>query len=399
MTLAEARALARRLFDAGVAAADPHAAVARALKGSPHPEPTQILALGKAACAMARAALETYPGIPALVVTSAGAAQPVAGAEVLVGEHPIPDGRSDVAGQRLLGSMAAAPGPVLVLISGGGSALTATPVPDVPMADLTRAFEILLGSGLDITQMNRVRQGISAIAGGGLARATSQPVQALALSDVIGDDPRFISSGPCAAPYGPPSEARTLLIEAGLLNDLPETVQEVLRADTVPATPAETQVIGSNRVSVAAMADHVPAATVDPAPLEGDVADAAQKIADAANSAPSGAVFLWGGETTVTLTGTGRGGRNQELALRAAEMIGRPFVLLSGGTDGRDGPTDAAGALVDHGTLGRAKDAGVDPTKALANNDSYPVLAAAGDLLMTGETGTNVADLQVLVTL
>jgi hydroxypyruvate reductase len=140
-----------------------------------------------------------------------------------------------------------------------------------------------------------------------------------------------------------------------------------------------------------------PGARLDPVPLEGDVADAAARVAQAAGQGPG--VTLWGGETTVRLTGSGKGGRNQELALRVAlalEGLERPWAFLSGGTDGRDGPTDAAGGLVDGGTAARARASGLDPVARLAGNDSHPVLEAAGDLLRTGATGTNVADLQVL---
>jgi hydroxypyruvate reductase len=148
-------------------------------------------------------------------------------------------------------------------------------------------------------------------------------------------------------------------------------------------------------MSVEAMAHAAPGAIVDPAPLEGDVAEAASRIAGAA--APG--TRLWGGETTVRVRGGGRGGRNQELALRVAlalRGLERPWSFLSAGTDGRDGPTDAAGAVVDDGTLERIAAAGLDVEALLARNDSYPALAAAGDLLITGGTGTNVADLQVL---
>jgi hydroxypyruvate reductase len=178
---------------------------------------------------------------------------------------------------------------------------------------------------------------------------------------------------------------------------MPETCRAALRRPAQPVPEAGWHLIGSNRMSVEAMATAAPGAMVDPDPLVGDVAEAAARVAAAAYAGPG--TTLWGGETTVVLRGDGRGGRNQELALRVAvalEGLEAPWAFLSGGTDGRDGPTDAAGGVVDHGTLGRIAAAGLDMDAILARNDSYRALEAAGDLLITGATGTNVADLQVL---
>lgn len=385
------RARARQIFDAGVAAADPEAAVTRHLSG---PAPALILAIGKAAGAMARAALQVYPGVPALVVTNYENAVPLDGADVMAAGHPVPDANGLAAGQRVMSLLAQVQGRVLVLVSGGGSALLPAPAAPVTLADKAALNALLLGAGLDIRAMNVVRQHVSALKGGGLLRHAQGPVQALILSDVVGDDLAVIASGPTVAPIGSKAEAVAVLQEAGIWTRVPKTVRAVLEAPVAaqPMQEADNLLVGSNAISVAAMAAwagdcHV----LDP--VEGDVAEAAAAICDAAGPG----VTLWGGETTVVLKGSGRGGRNQELALRiAVEAQARgwqDWVCLQGGTDGRDGPTDAAGGLVDAGTLGRIGD--VAPF--LANNDSYAALARAGDLLITGATGTNVADLGVLI--
>lgn len=385
---------------AGVARANPAAAVSAALAGRPAPD--VLLALGKAAIPMARAALAAYPDVPALVVTNPENAAELPGAEVLLGGHPVPDTGSLRAGADLL-DRAAALGSgerLLVLISGGGSALAVAPVEGVTLADKAEMSRLLLGAGLDIRAMNLVRQNLSRLKGGGLARAAAPAtVTALILSDVVGDDLAAIASGPTVQPQGGPCAARALLQEAGLWDRVPESCRAALdRDDPPPVPPSEALLIGSNGLSVEAMAQAAgPGARAEPIPLEGDVAEAAEIVAAATRSGPG--LTLWGGETTVVLRGDGRGGRNQELALRVAlalRDLGAPFAFLSGGTDGRDGPTDAAGAIVDDGTLDRIAAAGLDVADHLARNDSYPALRAAGDLLMTGGTGTNVADLQIL---
>lgn len=386
------------IFLAGVARADPAAGVRAALTGAEAPR--SIVALGKAGMSMARAALEAFPGTPCLVVTNAENAAPLAGAEVLIGGHPVPDVGSLKAGQALLAAVAAAEGPVLALISGGGSALAIAPRRGVTLADKAEVSRLLLGAGLDIRAMNLVRQSLSLLKGGGLARACPARLDALILSDVVGDDLSAIASGPTVPPLGEPAEARALLEARGLWDRLPESCRRALTRDA--GGPATTHVgtarlIGSNRLSAEAMLAAAPDATLDPAPLEGDVGDAALRVA--ARARLGAGTTLWGGETTVVLKGSGTGGRNQELALRVAcalQGFGRPWAFLSAGTDGRDGPTDAAGALVDGGTLGRIAATGLDVGAMLDANDSHPALAAAGDLLVTGGTGTNVADLQVL---
>ncbi len=402
MTLSSAAM--RDLFMVGVAAADPRGAVVAALSADPVAPADRlfVLAFGKAACAMAGAALPLLPApASALVVTNPENAMPVAGATVLQAAHPVPDEggvQAALAVEEML-AQAGSDDLVLVLVSGGGSALLPAPVVGMTLADKAAVNRLLLGAGLDIVAMNTVRQHLSRLKGGGLLRlAEPATVRALILSDVVGDDLHAIASGPTVAPIALRADVRAMLRDWGLWDRLPQAARVALerREDTTPLPQASNTLIGSNALSVAAMAHACPDARVAPAPLEGDVAEAAAKITALANSGAG--TTLMGGETTVTLRGTGAGGRNQELALRVAMALqGRPgWRFLSAGTDGRDGPTDAAGALVDGGTIARITAKGGDAQALLANNDSYKALELAGDLLITGGTGTNVADLQIL---
>jgi len=301
---------------------------------------------------------------------------------------------------------------VIALISGGGSALLPAPPPGVSLEDKQALNRCLLGSGLNINMMNAVRQQVSMLKGGGLLRlAAPAPVTAYILSDVIGDDLRAIASGPTVSPIATRAEVRDLMERNGLMASLPETIRHHLRRPEARTAPpeADNHLIGGNRESVAAAAAELGprfAASVVPDPLVGDVGTAAATIhAALTRTARAGgppAALIWGGETTVTLRGDGLGGRNQEMALRLACLmdatpVSRPWVFLSAGTDGRDGPTDAAGGIVDPATTARVRAAGGAPETLLARNDSNAALRMADDLLVTGATGTNVADIQVLL--
>ena len=388
------RAEALRIFEAGVKAADPYAAVADALDDVA--PPALIVAVGKAARLMAQAALARFSGVTCLVVTNYENAAPLEGATVIAAGHPVPDTNGAAAAKAVIAALRAADGPVLALISGGGSALLPAPAGALTLADKAKVNEMLLGSGLDIVAMNLIRQQLSDLKGGGFLRhAAPQPVTALILSDVIGDDLSAIASGPTVGPIGTAQEAILLLKEAQLWAALPQAVRQHLETAQQPvALPAaRNMLVGSNAKSVAAMKEAAGAAHVIAEPIVGDVADAARLICDRAVIGTT----VWGGETTVVLRGSGRGGRNQELALRIAleakRRGWRAWTCLQGGSDGRDGPTDAAGGLVDQDTLGKI----TDLDARLANNDSYAALDEAGDLLLTDATGTNVADLGVMI--
>ncbi len=411
------RTQARLLFDAAVAAADPAKAVRRGLAENPPPveKPggrTFLIAIGKAAPAMLGEAMIALPDpYAALAVTHHENNATLHDAEILRAGHPVPDEAGARAAQRVLDLLKEATDQdrVIALISGGGSALLPAPPPGVSLADKTRLNGLLLSAGLDIVQMNLVRQQVSLLKGGGFARlAAPASVTAYLLSDVIGDDLRAIASGPTVSPIGTAQEAVETLKDAGIWDGVPETIRSHLEQtqnqSSVPLPNAVNVLVGSNRLSIEAMVAEAEQLGLNSRivsdALTGDVAEAAHVVLSELIPRPEPTALLFGGETTVRITGTGRGGRNQELALRVALQahdVAGEWVFLSGGTDGRDGPTDAAGGLVDSGTVPRIIAAGQDAQALLANNDSYAALAAGGDLLMTHATGTNVADVQVLL--
>ena len=395
------RRTARDLFDVAVRAADPATALRHSLITAPFPKgrPT-LIALGKAAVPMLREALTHLPDARAILVTNAENKTQMAGVDVFIAGHPVPDPAGELAGQAVMAALDNATDQdcIIALISGGGSAMLPAPVAGVTLAEKMQVSKLLLAGGYSITEMNLVRQHLSRLKGGGFL-ATKAAVHAYILSDVIGDDLRVIASGPTAEQIGTRGDAVALL--QPIWAELPPSVQAHLMQpapEMPPHRPAQNHLIGSNRLSLNAIRQAAPmgAQIVNDA-LIGDVSDAARQIAQATRATPSGAqCLIFGGETTVTLRGTGRGGRNQELALRVAmELQGfdRKWVFLSGGTDGRDGPTDAAGGIVDHGSLGRM----TNPLAYLANNASYDALLSSDDLLMTGGTGTNVADVQIML--
>lgn len=414
--MSDLRKTALALFSAAVDRADPARALRQQLVAAPLPPLPQggrtlVLAVGKAAIPMMREALEHIPEPrAALVVTNPENLCNLPGAKVMAGSHPVPDEASAAAGRAVMDflSQAAPQDRVIALISGGGSALMVAPAPGLTLADKSEVGRLLLASGLEINEMNLIRQQLSDLKGGGLLRhAAPAPVTAYILSDVIGDDLRAIASGPTVSPIGKKAEARAVMERAAIWADAPAAVRAHLSLpeDDIALPEAENILIGSNRHSLSAMKDAASGweAQIVSDHLTGDVAEAAQTVLDAASNAPSDkpVALIFGGETTVRLNGTGLGGRNQELALRVARLgakrLGGAWIFLSGGTDGRDGPTDAAGGIVGPDTWQAIYDAGQDPEALLANNDSYAALEAADALVMTGGTGTNVADVQVFL--
>lgn len=434
------------LFAAGIAAADPEAATRTALtelaldgadiRGGAGR--TSVLAVGKAAFGMAEAARRTLAGAvrpsASLVVTHDEAAAPAAwqvdrrhegpgapgnAGSVLRSGHPLPDERGLAAAREMERRSAelGAGDLALVLISGGASALLPAPAPGVLLEDKLETTRQLLRNGATIHELNAVRKHLSTIKGGGLLRQLRPArVVTLALSDVIDDDPSVIGSGPTAPDPSTFKDARAALSRCGVLETCPARVRARLEAGVgggleetpKPGDPifdeAACRIVGGNRTSVLAMAAACGGdVEVEPAPLEGEAREVGAALARRFGGAPPTA-WVAGGETTVTVRGAGRGGRNQELALAfALEAAEGPladrsdWVFLAAGTDGRDGPTDAAGGIVDAATIGRIRSAGVDPVATMKDNDSYHALDAAGALLRTGATGTNVADVVVFL--
>ena len=393
---------ALKAFLSGVAAADPAVAVCKALPSFDQ-APT-LIAVGKAAVSMARAAQSVLGDLPeVLVVTNPENASDLPGAQVFAAAHPIPDQIGLKAGQTVIAALqraSAAQRPVLCLISGGGSALLPTPIIGISLQDKIDLNALLLASGANIEVMNLIRQQLSLLKGGGmLSYASPSPVTSLILSDVIGDDLRVVASGLTVSPIGTRLQACSELKALGLWGQTNAAVKTALeRPEEIIDLPVTKNIlIGSNVHSLVAMGKEIPEATIHKMPLVGDVSQAAARVAAAGPG-----IHLFGGETTVRLTGTGRGGRNQELALRVALLAeyqnwqGR-WLYLQAGTDGRDGPTDAAGGVVCEASVSVMSSVGIDPNQLLANNDAYSALQAAKALLITGGTGTNVADLGVLI--
>ena len=409
------RKAAAGLFDLAVKAADPGHALQSQLNKAPFPLPKPggrvlLISVGKAAVPMMKEALRHLEGPEAILVTNYENHMEIPGVTAYASGHPVPDENGAVAARAVITALAKAKveDQVIALISGGGSALLPAPAPGLSLGHKSSLNRLMLAGGFGITQMNLVRQQVSQLKGGGFLRlAAPAPVTAYILSDVIGDDLRVIASGPTTAPLGTAAEAAEILRAGGVWESLPAEIRAHLTRDTAaqtPPKPATNLLIGSNGQSLAAVlaaAKGYDARIVSDA-LIGDVEQACEQIMVAARAAPKGRpiCLIFGGETTVIIRGNGLGGRNQELALRvaiAAQGSDRNWVFLSGGTDGRDGPTDAAGGLVDCESLLRMQAAGVDSSALLANNDSNAALRAAGDLLVTGATGTNVADVQIML--
>ena len=415
MTLDPTNAL-RSAFQAAIDQADPKAAVAPHMTALSHNANGRVIviAAGKAAPAMLRGAMaQLGQNIEAICVTHKENQDRIENIPFFNSGHPIPDDVGLQATQMITEILArtTADDHVIALISGGASALLPAPAQGISLADKQALNAALLASGLDIVEMNMIRQQVSTLKGGGLLRqAAPAHVSAYILSDVVGDDLRAIASGPTVAPLGTKTSARERLQQVGAWDTLPASITVHMQGPDVndDLPKATNTLVGSNRQSVEAAAAHLRpdfnVIAIDD-PLVGDVDTAAQTIITALDnqlpvSAPT--AIVWGGETTVQLQGDGRGGRNQEMALLVAQHLNdcnptQGIHFLSGGTDGRDGPTDAAGAIVDAGTWARITDAGLDPAALLANNNSYAALQASGDLLITGATGTNVADIQILM--
>ncbi len=433
MTVSALRADAHACFAAALAAVEPASAVGRALgrEGDTlllldagvvvarHRGPVRVVGAGKAVRGMARAA-ESIVGAAlasGLVIAPHGGAGEMLGAIALrEGAHPVPDGASVSSTEALLELVGAADRDtlVIVLLSGGASALLAAPSDGLGLGDLQTVTRELLAAGCEIGALNAVRKHCSRATGGRLAAAAAGAAACwtLVLSDVVGDDLATIASGPTVADPTTYADAIAVLARHGVT--APPAVEAHLRrgaAGAIPETPkpgdpvfarARTRLVGRNRDAVDAAAATARtrgyAVTVVDLSLAGDAAPAGALVARTLRGLPGpGPVALVaGGETTVRARPGGVGGRCQHLAVAAALALDEmPAVVLAAGTDGIDGPTDAAGGCVDGATIRRAHAAGIDPHAALATTDSHRLLAATGDLVVTGPTGTNVADVVV----
>ena len=414
------------LFDAALEAARPERVVPPAIPADADLATGRVVVVGagKASAAMARALEDHWPGDPArlsgLVLTRYGHAVPCRRIEIVEAAHPVPDAAGRDAALRLLTETVAglaADDLVIALISGGGSALLARPAPGLTLEDKQSLTRALLGSGASIHEINCVRKHLSAIKGGRLAMAC-QPARVLTwlISDVPGDDPSVIASGPTLADPTTCADALAVLAKYGI--EAPGAVRGLLESGAgespKPGHPAfargevrllATPQLALEAAAVAARAAGIPAHILSDA-IEGESRDVARvmaalarQVADRGQPFTPPCVLLSGGETTVTVRGAGRGGRNVEfLAALALALDGHPSIhALAADTDGVDGQAEVAGAWIDPSTASRARALGHPLPEVLARNDAHSLFAALGDQVVTGPTLTNVNDFRAIL--
>jgi glycerate 2-kinase len=414
------RAFLEQLYREAVAAAQPEMATAQNLPERPRGR-TVVIGAGKASAQMAQAFERAWdaPIDDSLVVTRYGYGADCARIEIVEAAHPVPDRAGFVAAQRMIEKVSGL-GPddlVVALISGGGSALLPQPAGGLSFEDEQAVNQTLLASGAPISAMNLIRNQLSAIKGGRLAAlAAPARVATLIVSDIPGDDPALVASGPTVPMAGEREEARKL-VELYRL-ELPETAKALLASDdNLAPRPGEARFAGNSVKIIASAALSLEAAAkaaravgieahILSDAIEGEARDVALVHAALAREVQARgrpfakpALILSGGETTVTLRGNGRGGRNSEFLLAFALAIEgiEGIAALAADTDGIDGAGDNAGAYADGSTAGRMRAAGIDPRAALGNNDAYNAFAAIGGLFSPGPTGTNVNDFRAIV--
>jgi glycerate 2-kinase len=418
-TFADPRAVLRAMFDAAVVAADPEKVVPVHLPAPPKGR-TIVIGAGKASAAMARAVEDHWAGpLDGLVVTRYGHGVACERVEIVEAAHPVPNARGRDAAGRIL-DMVQGLGEedlVLALISGGGSALLSLPAPGLTLEDKQAINRALLASGAPIHEMNCVRKHLSAIKGGRLAAAAFPArVVTLVISDVPGDDPAAIASGPTVADRTTFAEARAILRKYGItapaavIEHLERGEDETPKPGDPRLARAETRMIATPQMSLEAAARVAEQAGVTPLILgdaiEGEarevgkvMAGIARQVARRGQPANPPCVLIPGGETTVTVRGQGRGGRNVEFLLSlATELDGLPGVFaVAGDTDGVDGAEEVAGAVITPDTLRRAAARGAKARERLADNDGHGFFKALGDQIVTGPTLTNVNDFRAIL--
>lgn len=409
------RALLRSLFDLAVEAANPMTAVARNLPPPPRGR-TLAIAVGKAAIPMAQALENHWPGpLEGIAIAPHGYGHDLKRLRLLHGHHPVPDKTSLAAADEAV-ALAATLGPddlLIALVSGGASALMSKPVPGISIEEKFGLIRALLKSGANIAELNCVRKQISAVKGGRLARAAGQArIVTLALSDVPGDDPAIIGSGPTVPDQTLKADALAILKRYKA--DVPRAISGWLQAPdedrTILSPSVETRVIVSPRESFQAVRGKAAAIGLNVLYLgdriEGEAREVARVHAAIAleivahdEPAAKPCLLLSGGETGVTVRGTGRGGRNVEFLLGLALALGgNPHVhALAADTDGIDGMEEIAGAMIDPTSLERARALGLDPMHMLENNDAHSLFERLGDQVVTGPTHTNVNDFRAIL--
>ncbi|QPM91220.1 glycerate kinase type-2 family protein [Pseudooceanicola algae] len=417
------RALFTRLFEAAVAAADPAEALRGRLPG-PVPGRTVVIGAGKGAAQLAQAfetawAAAGHGPLEGVVVTRYGYAVPCDGLEVLEASHPVPDAAGIAATDKILALLEglSPDDQVIALITGGGSALLAAPPEGLTLEDEQALNQALLASGAPIGAMNAIRKQVSRVKGGRLAAlAAPAKVTSFIVSDVPGDDPAEVASGPTV----PCGKTRADALQAVRRHDiaLPDRIRAFLETAPEDAPDPAAPLFAENRVTVIASAarsleaaaalaeaEGLPAVILSDA-MEGEAREVGRVLAAIAREVQlrdrpfkRPVLILSGGETTVTLRGKGRGGRNSEFLLSfALEIDGQPGIsALAADTDGIDGSEDNAGAFADGLSAGAIRHAGVDPAEALGRNDAYSAFEAAGLIFAPGPTGTNVNDFRAIL--
>ena len=436
LAFANARPLAWDVMRAALAAVDPAEAVRRVMRlegeqlvvgGHTYDlrryRRVLVVGAGKASAPMARATEEILGDrvTAGHVIVKVGYLDTTTRVTLHEASHPVPDQAGIDGTARVVALLheATEDDLVICLLSGGGSALMILPEDGISLADYRALTDALLRSGADITRINTIRKHVERVKGGRLAEVASPAtVISLVLSDVVGNPLDFIASGPTVPDTTTYADAMQVLIDFDLIGKIPAPIESRLRsgvAGELPETPkpgdpifdhVRTVVIGSNEIAAAAAVSRAESLGFQTLHLtsflEGEAREAARFVVAIAReiegrgrplAAP--AMVICGGETTVTVRGHGRGGRNQELALAAGLSLGavQNVLIAALATDGSDGPTDAAGGFADAGSIDRMRAAGVDPRLALGANDSYDALSRAGDLIVTGPTNTNVNDL------
>lgn len=415
---AEDRDFLAGLFDAAVAAADPETALAAHLPDRPRGR-TVVVGAGKGAAQLAAAFERLWDApVEGVVVTRYGYGCDTRNIRVIEAAHPVPDQAGLAAAEALFQAVRGLSKDDLVvaLVCGGGSALLPAPPEGLTLEDEIELNRILLASGAPISVMNAIRKQVSRIKGGRLALAAHPArVVSLVVSDVPGDDPAQVASGPTVPDAATREEARRM-IEAWRIALPPRLAEWFAGQDGLPPDPAdprfkghEVRVVASARLSLEAAAARagaagVPAVILSDA-IEGEARDVARvhaaiarEVATRSRPFARPVVILSGGETTVTLRGRGRGGRNSEFLLALALGIeGLPIAALAADTDGIDGSEDNAGAFADGGSMARLRALGLDPAAMLAGNDAWSAFAALGDLFVPGPTGTNVNDFRAIL--
>jgi glycerate 2-kinase len=386
-----------------------------------------LVGTGKASNSMAQAIEELFGDrmTKGVITTKYGHLLPLKEIQIIEAGHPIPD-RKGYEGAKKIRRLLKESGPkdlVIFLLSGGGSALLPFPADGIELKEKQEVTQLLLDSGADIKEINTIRKHISRMKGGWLSKwAYPSTVIAFILSDVVGDQLDVIGSGPTVPDPSTFEEAWEILKKYDLLNEMAPSIQKHLqlgKEGKVEETPKPGEVvfervynilIGSNILALREARKEAESlgfnTVILSSSIQGETREAsrfhtamAKEVLSSGNPIPRPACILSGGETTVTIKGSGLGGRNQEFVLAGAlEISGiEKVVLLSGGTDGTDGPTDASGALADHTTVHRAKTMGLNPKAHLDNNDAYPFFQKLGDLLITGPTHTNVMDVRIIL--